>query len=259
MNPILNIAIRAARMAGNLIIRYYENSNAIQNNQKYGNDFVIKLKRNAEHLIIETIRKSYPNHIIISAAQNTVSSTATNIQWVIEPLDSTANFIRNFPHFAVSIAVSVKGRTEVSVVYDPMRNELFTSIRGEGAQLNGYRLRVKTAKYLDNTILATGFPLNIKYSSSNYLIILSKLLKQCVNFRCTGSPALDLAYVSAGRVDGFFQPGLKPWYFSGGECLVREANGLVTDFLGDHNYLKSGNIIAGNPRIVKAILANIRY
>ncbi|MEG3054411.1 MAG: inositol-1-monophosphatase, partial [Hafnia paralvei] len=178
--------------------------------------------------------------------------------WVVDPLDGTANFIKRLPHFAVSIAVRIKGRTEVAVVYDPMRNELFTATRGQGAQLNGYRLRGAAAKDLDGTILATGFPFKVKQHAPAYIAILGKLFTQCADFRRTGSAALDLAYVAAGRVDGFFEIGLKPWDFAGGELLVREAGGLVTDFVGGHNYLSSGNIIAGNPRVVKAILANVR-
>ena len=258
MHPMLNIAIRAARKAGNLIAKNYETPDAVETTQKGSNDFVTNVDRDAEHLIIETIRKSYPKHTIISEERGELVGEDHDIQWVVDPLDGTANFIKRLPHFAVSIAVRIKGRTEVAVVYDPMRNELFTATRGQGAQLNGYRLRGTTAKDLDGTILATGFPFKVKQHAPAYIAILGKLFTQCADFRRTGSAALDLAYVAAGRVDGFFEIGLKPWDFAGGELLVREAGGLVTDFVGGHNYLSSGNIIAGNPRVVKAILANVR-
>jgi len=146
----------------------------------------------------------------------------------------------------------------VAVVYDPMRNELFSAVRGQGAQLNGYRLRGSTARDLDGTIIATGFPFKLKQHATPYMNIVSKLFTQCADFRRTGSAALDLAYVAAGRVDGYFEIGLKPWDFAAGELLVREAGGLVTDFVGAHGYMHSGNIVAGNPRVVKAILANMR-
>ena len=174
------------------------------------------------------------------------------------PLDGTTNFIKRLPHFAVSIAVRIKGRTEVAVVYDPMRNELFTATRGQGAQLNGYRLRGSTARDLDGTIIATGFPFKAKQHAASYMKILGKMFTECADFRRTGSAALDLAYVAAARVDGYFEIGLKPWDFAAGELIAREAGALVCDFTGGHNYLATGNIVAGNPRVVKAMLANMR-
>ena len=174
------------------------------------------------------------------------------------PLNVTTTFVNGLPHFSVSIAVRITGRTEVAVVYDPMRNELFTATRGQGAQLNGYRLRSGNARDLDGTILATGFPFKQKQHAASYINMVSALFTTCADFRRTGSAALDLAYVAAGRVDGFFEIGLKPWDFAGGELMVREAGGVVTDFLGGHNYLSSGNLVAGNPRVVKSILSAIR-
>ncbi|KAA8995718.1 inositol-1-monophosphatase [Affinibrenneria salicis] len=258
MHPMLNIAVRAARKGGNLIAKNYETPDAVEASQKGNNDFVTNVDRDAERLIIDIIRKSYPQHTIISEECGELSGEDQDVQWVIDPLDGTTNFIKRLPHFAVSIAVRIKGRTEVSVVYDPMRNELFTATRGQGAQLNGYRLRSSGARDLEGTILATGFPFKAKQHAGAYMTILGKLFNDCADFRRTGSAALDLAYVAAGRVDGFFEIGLKPWDFAGGELLVREAGGIVTDFVGGHNYLSSGNLIAGNPRVVKSILSSIR-
>lgn len=258
MHPMLNIAIRAARKAGNLIAKHYETPDAVEASQKGDNDFVTNVDREAERLIVEVIRKSYPQHAIIGEESGELAGEDTDVQWIIDPLDGTTNFIKRFPHFAVSIAVRIKGRTEVAVVYDPMRNELFTASRGQGAQLNGYRLRGGSARDLDGTILATGFPFKQKQHANSYIALVSKLFVQCADFRRTGSAALDLAYVAAGRVDGFFEIGLKPWDFVGGELLVREAGGLVTDFTGGHNHLLSGNIVAGNPRVVKAMLSTMR-
>jgi myo-inositol-1(or 4)-monophosphatase len=258
MHPMLNIAVRAARKGGNLIAKNYETPDAVEASQKGSNDFVTNVDRDAERLIIEVIRKAYPQHTIISEECGEMVGEDQDVQWVIDPLDGTTNFIKRLPHFAVSIAVRVKGRTEVAVVYDPMRNELFTATRGQGTQLNGYRLRGSNARDLDGTILATGFPFKHKQHSASYLRVLEALFSQCADFRRTGSAALDLAYVAAGRVDGFFEIGLKPWDFAGGELLVREAGGIVTDFVGGHNYLASGNIVAGNPRVVKSLLSTIR-
>lgn len=258
MHPMLNIAIRAARKAGNLIAKNYETPDAVEASQKGTNDFVTNVDREAEHLIIETIRKAYPQHTIIGEESGEQAGLEQDVQWVIDPLDGTTNFVKRLPHFSVSIAVRIKGRTEVAVVYDPMRNELFTATRGQGAQLNGYRLRGSHIKDLNGAILATGFPFKAKQHSTSYIAVVSKLFTKCADFRRTGSAALDLAYVAAGRVDGFFELGLKPWDFAAGELLVREAGGLVTDFIGGHNYLLSGNVVAGNPRIVKDMLSMMR-
>lgn len=258
MHPILTIAVRAARKAGNLIAKNYETLDTIEASQKGAHDFVTNVDRDAEHLIIEVIRKSYPQHTIVTEERGELIGEDQNVQWVIDPLDGTSNFIKRFPHFSVSIAVRIKGRTEAAVVYDPMRNELFTASRGQGAQLNGYRLRGTHAKDLDGTILATGFPFKHKQHAAPYIKVIGTLFTQCADFRRTGSAALDLAYVAAGRVDGFFEIGLKPWDFAAGELLVRESGGLVTDFIGGHNYFSSGNVVAGNPRVVKAILSTLR-
>ncbi len=258
MHPMLNIAVRAARKAGNFIAKSYETPDAVEASQKGSNDFVTNVDKEAERVIIETIRKSYPQHSIITEEAGELAGSDQDVQWVIDPLDGTTNFIKRLPHFSVSIAVRVKGRTEVAVVYDPMRNELFSAVRGQGAQLNGYRLRGSNARDLDGTILATGFPFKAKQHATAYINMVSSLFTQCADFRRTGSAALDLSYVAAGRVDGFFEIGLKPWDFAAGELLVREAGGLVCDFVGGHNYLTSGNIVAGNPRVVKSLLACVR-
>ncbi|WP_299998254.1 inositol-1-monophosphatase [uncultured Cedecea sp.] len=258
MHPMLNIAVRAARKAGNLIAKSYETPDAVEASQKGSNDFVTNIDKEAERLIIEVIRKSYPKHTIITEEAGELAGEDQDVQWVIDPLDGTSNFIKRLPHFSVSIAVRIKGRTEVAVVYDPMRNELFSAVRGQGAQLNGYRLRGSNARDLDGTILATGFPFKQKQYAATYINILGKLFTECADFRRTGSAALDLAYVAAGRVDGFFEIGLKPWDFAAGELLARESGSLVCDFTGGHNYLLTGNIVAGNPRIVKSMLALMR-
>ncbi|MEA1064327.1 inositol-1-monophosphatase [Erwinia sp. HR93] len=258
MHPMLNIAIRAARKAGNFIAKNYETPDAVETSQKGSNDFVTNIDKGAERIIIETIHKSYPQHSIISEEAGELPGEDLDVQWVIDPLDGTTNFVKRLPHFAVSIAVRIKGRTEVAVVYDPMRNELFSAVRGQGAQLNGYRLRGSSARDLEGTVLATGFPFKAKQHSAAYMATVTKFFTRCADFRRTGSAALDLAWLAAGRVDGYFEIGLRPWDFAAGELLVREAGGLVCDFTGGHNYLTSGNIVAGNPRVVKNMLADMR-
>ena len=258
MHPMLTIAVRAARKAGNVIAKHYETPDSVETSQKGSNDFVTNVDKAAEAIIIETIRKSYPQHTIITEESGEHVGEDLDVQWVIDPLDGTTNFVKRLPHFAVSIAVRIKGRTEVAVVYDPMRNELFTATRGQGAQLNGYRLRGSIARDLDGTIIATGFPFKAKQHAPAYMKILGNMFTECADFRRTGSAALDLAYVAAARVDGYFEIGLKPWDFAAGELIAREAGALVCDFTGGHNYMMTGNIVAGNPRVVKAMLANMR-
>ncbi|MGK2959938.1 MAG: inositol-1-monophosphatase [Candidatus Malihini olakiniferum] len=258
MHPMLNIAVRAVRKGGNLIAKNYETPNTVEVSQKSSNNFVTNIDSDAERLIIEVIRKSYPQHTVISEECGKLTGKDDTVQWIIDPLDGSTNFFKRLPHFASSIAVRINGRTEVAVVYDAIRNELFTATRGQSAQLNGHRLRSGNARDLDGTILATAFPFKQKQHATSYVNMVSALFITCADFRRTGSAALDLAYVAAGRVDGFFAIGLKPWDFAGGELMVREAGGIVTDFVGGHNYISSGNLVAGNPRVVKSILYIIR-
>ncbi len=174
------------------------------------------------------------------------------------PLDGTTNFINDFPHFCVSIAVRIKGRTEIGCVYDPIRNELFTAQRGSGAQLNNKRIRTGSAKELDGTLLATGFPFKAKQHAEGFMAVVGALFVECADFRRTGSAALDLCYVAAGRVDGFFELGLKPWDLAAGELIAREAGAICTDFNGGTDYMRSGNIVSGGARVVKGMLAKVR-
>lgn len=258
MHPMLNIAIRAARKAGDFIAKSAENSDNIETTQKGFNDVVTNIDTAAEQIIISVIKKSYPDHSIISEEAGVISGKDSDYQWIIDPLDGTTNFIKNIPHYSVSIALRIKGRTEIACVYDPIRNELFTAQRGAGAQLNSRRIRVLDSKDLSGTILATGFPYKAKQHSESYIKVLGALFVDCADFRRTGSAALDLCYVAAGRVDGFFELGLKPWDFAAGELIAREAGALCTDFNGGTGYLQTGNLVSASPKVLKGILAKIR-
>ena len=238
MHPMLNIAIRAARKAGNHIAKSLENAEKIESTQKGVNDFVTNVDKEAEAIIIDTIKASYPDHTVIGEESGLLQGKDDEVQWIIDPLDGTTNFVKGLPHFSVSIAVRIKGKTEVACVYDPMLNELFTAQRGSGAQLNNARIRVKQVKDLQGTVLATGFPFRQKQR--------------------TGSAALDLCYLAANRVDGFFDLGLKPWDIAAGELIAREAGAIVTDFAGGTDYVKSGNVVASSARGVKGMLKHIR-
>jgi len=258
MHPMLNIAIRASRVAGKVIVRAFEQADKIEIESKGTNDFVTNIDKDAEAAIIETIRKSYPEHTIIGEESGVLKGKGDDYQWIIDPLDGTTNFVKGIPHFAVSIALKVKGKLDQAVIYDPIRGELFSASRGKGAQLNNFKIRVKAHKELNGTILATGFPFKCKQHTEAYLNIFKSLFTKTADMRRAGSAALDLAYVAAGRVDGFFEIGLKPWDTAAGELLVIEAGGLVTDFTGGHNHASSGNVVAASPRLVKEILKDIR-
>jgi len=258
MHPMLNIAIRAARSAGKVIMQATEQLDKVEVEQKGSNDFVTSVDKEAEEAIIYVIKKAYPDHGFICEESGKGGNQDSEYQWIIDPLDGTTNYIKGIPHFCVSIALKVNGKTEQAVVFDPVRDELFTATKGAGCQFNTYRSRVTKVKDLKGTVIGTGFPFKIKHYKDAYLAIFSDVFDETADIRRAGSAALDLAYVAAGRLDGFFEIGLKPWDTAAGELLVREAGGIITDFTGGHGYTASGNIVAGNPKVVKALLSKMR-
>lgn len=258
MHPMLNIAVRAARAAGQIIVKNFSDPSKVETMQKAMNDLVTNVDREAENAIIQTIRKSYPDHTIVAEESGLTSGKDADYTWIIDPLDGTTNFVKGIPHFAVSIALRIKGRAEVAVVFDPIRDELFTAARGSGAQLNGYRIRCGQSKDLGGAILATAFPHRQRHHYQSFLTMFNNIFQECADIRRAGTASLDLAYVAAGRMDGYWEIGLKPWDLAAGELIAREAGAIVTDFAGGHNYDNSGNIVCGNPRVVKALLGKIR-
>jgi myo-inositol-1(or 4)-monophosphatase len=257
MHPMLNIAIRAARSAGNIIAKGFENQAELQIEAKGDNDYVTRVDKEAEQAIIHKIKQSFPEHSFVGEEGGVVAGD-DDFKWIIDPLDGTTNFIKGIPHFAVSIALMHKGRLDQSVVFDPIRGELFTASRGTGAQLNGFRLRASKAKELSQTILATSFPFRNKTNLPKYLQGFNKIFMQAGDIRRSGSAALDLAYVAAGRYDGYWESGLKPWDIAAGELLVRESGGLVTDFAGGNDPMQRGDIVAGSPKVVQILVKHLK-
>lgn len=253
MHPMLNIAVRAARSAGSIIGRGFENIDDLQVEQKGTNDFVTKVDKEAEQAIISKIQQSYPDHSFVGEEGANIQGNP-DFKWVIDPLDGTTNFIKGIPHFAVSIALLYKGRLDQAVVFDPIRNELFTASKGASAQLNGHRIRVGSARELSNTVVATAFPFKQREQLDNYMQSFSKIFAQVGDIRRSGSAALDLAYVAAGRYDAYWERGIKPWDIAAGELLVRESGGLSTNFAGDNDPMHSGEIVAANPRLVPQLV-----
>ena len=256
MHPTVNIAVKAARQAGNIIIRYLERREDLTVSSKAHNDFVSEVDTRAEQAIIDVIRKSFPDHAIL--AEESGLHNGDMYQWIIDPLDGTTNFLHGFPQFAVSIALRVRNRLEHAVIYDPLSQELYSASRGSGAYLNNHRIRVSRIKQLEGTLLGTGFPFKQPQYLDVYLQTFRALHPFAAGIRRAGSAALDLAYVAAGRLDGFWEIGLQPWDMAAGILLIQEAGGLVGDFSGGHDFLSSGNLIAGNPRVFKAMVQTIR-
>lgn len=257
MHAMLNIAVRAARVAGNIISRAYENRADLATEAKGDNDFVTQVDRDAEQAIIDKIKQSYPDHCFVGEEGGIVEGDET-FKWVIDPLDGTTNFIKGIPHFAVSIALLYKGKLDQAVVFDPMRGELFTASKGAGAQLNGYRIRCSKSRDLSGTVLATAFPFKKKEALSGYMNSFNTIFSQCGDIRRSGSAALDMAYVAAGRLDGYWEKGIKPWDIAAGTLLVQEAGGLVTDFDGGHEPMRSGAVVCGNPKVVQGLVKALK-
>jgi len=257
MHPMLNIATGAARDAGNIILRNIDKLDRIKVEVKAQNDFVTQVDRKAEEVIIEALHKAYPDHGILGEETGTFNENS-EYKWIIDPLDGTTNFLHGFPQYAVSIGMQLKGRMEIGVIFDPIKNELFTAARGDGAQLNGKRIRVTEHKGIKGALLGTGFPFKQPQHLDTYLETFKAVHPPAAGIRRAGSAALDLAYVAAGRLDGFWEIGLNAWDMAAGVLLVREAGGIVTDFSGEGNYLDTGNVVAAASKVYPALYETIK-
>ena len=255
MQPLLNIAVRAARRAGEVIVRSLNRLESLTISSKGRNDFVSEVDHAAEREIIGTIRRHYPQHAFL--AEESGRSGEHDTLWIVDPLDGTTNFLHGFPVFAVSIACQIKGRLEHAVVYDPMRQELFTASRGAGAHLDNHRMRVSKTRALDGALIATGFPYraNMRYLDS-YLAMLRAVTEHAAGVRRPGAAALDLAYVAAGRVDAFWELGLSAWDTAAGTLLIQEAGGRIGTLTGGE-YRQEGHIVGGTPKVYAALLETL--
>jgi myo-inositol-1(or 4)-monophosphatase len=256
MQPMVNIAEKAARSAGKLIIKASERMDKVKILEKGPNDFVTETDFIAEQDIIETLRAAYPHHKIITE-ESGESEHDDEAVWIIDPINGTTNFIHGFPHYAISIAFQYRGRLEHAVIFDPMRDEMFSASRGHGARLNNTRLRVSPCQRLEQALVGTGFPIKDPQATEVSHKLFNKIYPKVHDLRDGGSSALDLAYVAAGRLDGYWEMNLRPWDFAAGVLLVKEAGGLIGDLSGSEDYMTSGNIVAGNLKIFKALLQQI--
>jgi myo-inositol-1(or 4)-monophosphatase len=252
MHPMLNIAVKAARRAGNLIHRAADNIDHLTVTKKSHSDYVSEVDRTAEQIIIKTLLEAYPDHAILAEESGTQGES--DYVWIIDPLDGTTNFLHGFPQYAVSIGLQHKGQLTQAVVYDPTKNDLFTASRGRGAFLNDRRIRVSKRKEMADALIGTGFPYTRFEHVDAYLAIFRDVMQQTAGLRRPGAASLDLAYTAAGRYDGFFETGLKPWDIAAGCLLITEAGGMVGDLQGKDGFLQSGHLCAGNPNIYEQML-----
>ena len=255
MQASLNIAISAAREAGKIIFRNLSRIDSLSIQTKQKNDYVSEVDNMAEQEIISTIRRAYPQHGIL--AEESGHSDGDEFQWIIDPLDGTTNYLRGFPHYCVSIAMRHRQRLEIGVIYDPIKDEMYCAARGDGATLNERKIRVSQLNGFEGALLGTGFPFKENQNIDSYLIILREFMLHTSGVRRAGSAALDLAYVAAGRLDGFWEFGLNTWDIAAGCLIVQEAGGLVGDHLGGHTHLESGNIVVANPKLFRLMLSTI--
>lgn len=255
MNPTTNIAIRAARKAGSIVMRYFNRIETLTVSEKQTNDYVSEVDRLAEDAIIDVIRRAYPHHAIL--AEESGSHAGNEYQWIIDPLDGTTNYLHELPQFGISIALQHREELISAAVYDPVRDEMFSASRGNGALLNDRRLRVSDQRSLKGALIGTGIPFRDQRFLDQYLDMLKAMITDTAGIRRPGSAALDFAWVAAGRMDGFWELGLSAWDFAAGALIVREAGGVVSDIRGGNRHLESGNVVAGNLKIQREMVQRL--
>lgn len=254
MHPMLNVAVKAARRAANVIQRASLNLDAVRVERKKHNDFVTEVDQAAEQSIIETILEAYPKHGILAEESGARGMGQAEYEWIIDPIDGTTNFIHGHQQYCISIALAHKGQIQQGVVYDPNRNDLFTASRGVGAFLNDRRIRVGKRTNLSECLISTGFPVVDQSMIDNYLAMLKDILARTAGVRREGSAALDLCNVACGRVDGYWEYNLKQWDLAAGSLLVQEAGGIVTGMTGEQDWFESGDIVAASPKVLAQLL-----
>ena len=254
----LDVAVAAAEEAGEVLLDYFGSLDPSDVEEKAKNDMVSRADREAEQVLRRVVLGAFPHDRFLGEETGITGSDDAAPAWIVDPLDGTANFIRGFPHWAVSVARTtggLMGPVEVGVVWDPVKEDLFAAVVGGGALRNGARLRMPAREGLDGAALATGFPFRQQGKIDLYLSVFREVFLGARSIRRAGSAALDLAYTAAGIFDGFFEFGLSPWHTAAGALLVAEAGGVVTDFDGGDSWRTRGNVLAGSPGVHAALLA----
>ncbi len=257
MEPMLTMALRAARKGAEVLEKAIQHHDVIKIEEKSKNDYVTEVDRAIEKEILYHLKKAYPDHSF-HGEEGGKTEGKSDYLWLIDPIDGTTNFINGIPHYAISIACLFKGKLEHAVILDPIKREEFTASRGKGAALNGRRIRVNNKSGLAGSLIATGIPFNEKTlpNLKSYLSSMEEILEQnSAGIRRMGAASLDLAYVAAGRYDGFWEMKLQPWDMAAGILLVKEAGGFVSDFKGGNDMMVSGNIVCATPKVFKALVS----
>ncbi|XBC39475.1 MAG: inositol monophosphatase family protein [Buchnera aphidicola (Nurudea shiraii)] len=259
MHPMLNIAIRAVRKGGSILVQNYDNYKTNNKKKIEKQELITKIIKISEKLMTNIIHKSYPEHIIITKTTKNVQNAKLKIIWLINALDGINNFKRNLPHFCVSIAIKIQNITEISAIYDPLRNELFTAVKGQGAQLNGYRMRCNNINSLKNSLIGMTYACNKFDVNTNFLKIFNIFLSRDIKLRFTGCLNLDYSYVAIGRLDFLFNFKIQPFMITAGSLQVKESGGLISDLNGGNNYFASDSVtLIGNAKLMRTILIKIR-
>ncbi len=253
-SPYLSVAIKAARLAGAEISRAAAHLDTLQVENKAVNDFVTNADRASEAVIVECLQQAYPNHAILTEEAGRIGPKTSDYLWIIDPIDGTLNFMHGVPQYAVSIALVYRGEVVLGVVYDVAKNELFHAIKGEGAFLDNRRIRVSGLIDMNRALIGTGFPFRRTDNFKKYMMSFMRVAERTAGIRRPGSAALDLAWVAAGRYDGFWESGLSQWDIAAGGLLVLEAGGLITDLAGQEEWLTTGQVCAGTPKIFAQLL-----
>ena len=254
MNPILNTALKAARRAGDMMVRASGNLSSLKINSKAFNDFVSDVDRESENIIIQILQEAYPHHKITTEETGSHGNAKAEYEWIIDPLDGTTNYLHGHPQYAISMALLHKGSLQEALIYAPERNDLYMASRGQGALLNDRRIRASSRFELNQCLIGTGFPVVDQSMMDTYLAILRDLLARTAGGRREGAAALDLCAVACGRFDGFFEFNLKPWDVAAGALIASEAGAIVTDMRGEQGWLESGDIVCANPKVLAQML-----
>lgn len=253
-SPYLSVATKAARAAAAEISRAAQHLDQLQVENKAVNDFVTNSDRASEQIIIDILQQAYPKHAILTEEAGRIGPEKSDYCWIIDPIDGTLNFMHGVPQYAISIALTYQDEVVFGLVYDVAKNELFHAIKGEGAFLDNRRIRVSGLIDMNRALIGTGFPFRRTDNFKHYMMSFMRVAERTAGIRRPGSAALDLAWVAAGRYDGFWESGLSPWDIAAGGLLVLEAGGLITDLKGGESWLTTGAVCAGTPKIFAQLL-----
>ncbi len=254
---MIALAKEAALAAGEVLLNHFGNVSDKMIRQKTENDFLSFVDEESERVIIETIRSRFPQHSFL-AEESGASENESPHRWIIDPLDGTKNYLSGIPVFAVSIALEYKNELVLGVIYEPVRKELFWAEKGRGAWLNDRPIRVSAKTTLSKSLIATGFPFKAKQFLPEYLNAFEEIFTQCTGMRRAGAAAVDLAWLAAGRFDGFWELGLQPWDVAAGAVLIREAGGQISDFWGGDGFLFNHYLTAGSIVVHKELTGILR-